>query len=136
MVKFNCPCGGNEFLNCQKDGTVIDKTATKWEGYLKCTTCRVHLPATLLAGCKPAPAKETPAQEREREFNIRHLSQLIGKRVTGVVHDPSGDPSDIYGLAFEDVSPKGKVSGKGMVAWILMDPEGNGPGHLEIAKAG
>lgn len=55
---------------------------------------------------------------------VNHLKQLIGKGVVSLVasnHDDSG----IYGLKFHD----------GTIAWILCDPEGNGPGHLDITKS-
>lgn len=59
---------------------------------------------------------------------VRHLSQLVGKKVTGICHDNGADPTlggeKIYGLVFDDET----------VAWILADPEGNGPEHLDIQK--
>ena len=53
-----------------------------------------------------------------------HLGQLVGRKVTGLVKDPSHDVEPIWGLKFDD----------GTMAFILCDPEGNGPGHLEILK--
>ena len=53
-----------------------------------------------------------------------HLGQLVGRKVTGLVKDPSHDVEPIWGLKFDD----------GTMAFILCDPEGNGPGHLEIQK--
>jgi len=55
---------------------------------------------------------------------IEHLSPLIGHKVTGLVKDPSPGVGPIWGLRFDD----------GTMAFILCDPEGNGPGHLEIQK--
>lgn len=54
---------------------------------------------------------------------VRHLNQLRGKTVKEVIVDPSDlGIGPIYGLSFTD----------GTDAWIMCDPEGNGPGHLEI----
>ena len=58
----------------------------------------------------------------EREFWIKHYGQLNGKTVKEVVHDGK-DYDSFYGLRFTD----------GTIAWIGQDPEGNGPGFLEIA---
>ena len=56
---------------------------------------------------------------------IKHLSRLVGRRVTGIALDSEseadfGEPC--YGLRFAN----------GLVAWIMRDPEGNGPGFLDI----
>lgn len=58
---------------------------------------------------------------------VKEYKQLTGKTVKRVVtSDMSGGDSDaVYGLEFTD----------GTVAWILCDPEGNGPGFLSIEKA-
>jgi hypothetical protein len=53
-----------------------------------------------------------------------HLGQLVGRKVTGLVKDPGDGVEPIWGLKFDD----------GTMAFILCDPEGNGPGHLEIQK--
>jgi len=55
-----------------------------------------------------------------------HLGQLIGHKVTGIVKSPSSWSDPFWGLKFDD----------GTIAFILCDPEGNGPGHLEIQKGG
>lgn len=56
---------------------------------------------------------------------FKHLSQLRGKTITEIVRDGGGQYTDeCMGLKFQD----------GTVAWIQMDPEGNGPGFLEIEK--
>jgi hypothetical protein len=54
-----------------------------------------------------------------------HLGQLVGRKVTGLVKDPSPGVGPIWGLKFDD----------GTMAFILCDPEGNGPGHLEIQRS-
>lgn len=60
-----------------------------------------------------------------QDYIAEHLHQLVGKKVTDVAKDKDGSDYDTtYGLMFDD----------GTVAWILQDPEGNGPGHLDIVK--
>lgn len=56
---------------------------------------------------------------------MEHLSKLKGKTVLDIVKDPS-DGDDFYGLHFTDDT----------VAWVMRDPEGNGPGHLDIQHPG
>lgn len=54
---------------------------------------------------------------------VKHYSQLICRKVIGVVRMPAGETGEeMYGLLFDDET----------IAWILRDPEGNGPGFLEI----
>ena len=60
---------------------------------------------------------------KKKDYMVEHLSQLVGKTVTKVVKDGEGYDA-FWGLKFDD----------GTVAFILCDPEGNGPGHLEIQK--
>ena len=54
-----------------------------------------------------------------------HLSRLVGLAVAGLVED-SGSEADFgepcHGLVFDN----------GLVAWIMRDAEGNGPGFLDI----
>lgn len=52
-----------------------------------------------------------------------HYLQLAGLTITGLVKDDSDDKL-IYGLKLSD----------GKIAWILQDPEGNGPGFLDITQ--
>ena len=61
----------------------------------------------------------------------RYIKQLIGKTITHIVKDAHPDTlrefgEPYYGLGFSD----------GTEAWILCDPEGNGPGFLDIVKEG
>jgi hypothetical protein len=57
----------------------------------------------------------------------RYLGQLVGKTVTSLATDGEQDDSDTtWGLVFSD----------GTIAWISCDPEGNGPGHLDIESRG
>lgn len=60
----------------------------------------------------------------EEQFMRDHLGQLVGRKVTGLVKDPSDPFAPVWGLRFDD----------GTMAFILCDPEGNGPGHLAIEK--
>jgi hypothetical protein len=63
---------------------------------------------------------------------VKHYSQLVGYTVTGIAVDDSdtddfgGDPWE--GLVMEDGKRK-------KIAWVLMDPEGNGAGFLDIVDA-
>jgi len=56
------------------------------------------------------------------DWTVKHLSQLKGKTVKAINVDDQDDR--VYGLEFED----------GTTAWILCDPEGNGPGFLDIQE--
>lgn len=63
----------------------------------------------------------------ENDANIAHLKCLQGRRITGLcIDDSPGTLADfhrpLYGF---------QVTG-GLVVWIMADPEGNGPGHLDI----
>lgn len=53
----------------------------------------------------------------------KEYGKLVGKKVVGTCKTPPEDgQEEQYGLLFDD----------GTVAWVLQDPEGNGPGFLEI----
>lgn len=63
----------------------------------------------------------------ENNYMRKHLQQLLGKTVTGLVVDNSKDTlldfgEPIWGLEFTD----------GTVVFAMRDPEGNGPGFMEI----
>ena len=64
----------------------------------------------------------TPRQKIIAAPTIAHLEALSDKKVKAVVVDDTDDDFMVFGLEFYD----------GTIAWILADPEGNGPGHLEI----
>ena len=55
----------------------------------------------------------------------KHLGQLVGRKVTGLMKDSSQETDPIWALKFDD----------GRLAFIMSDPEGNGPGHLVITEA-
>ena len=53
----------------------------------------------------------------------KEYSKLVGKTVKRVVNDGGhGMTAKVYGLQFTDST----------IAWILQDPEGNGPGFLDL----
>jgi hypothetical protein len=61
---------------------------------------------------------------------IKYYSKLKGKKIKEVVADDSEDTmldfgEPVFGLLFTDNT----------VAWIMQDPEGNGPGFLDIQVA-
>ena len=59
-----------------------------------------------------------------------HLLQLIGGTITNLVVQDHPDLGKIYGLAIKSqFSQHGDIN---VIAWIMADPEGNGPGHLDI----
>lgn len=57
----------------------------------------------------------------------KNLAKLIGCEVTHVVNTPDEDDEHFYGLRFFNKKTK-----KVYIAWIQCDPEGNGPGFLNI----
>ena len=66
-----------------------------------------------------------------KDWTGEHLSQLVGMTVKAIGFDPVTPESeyryeDEYCLTLE--GEDGKVT----QAWIMCDPEGNGPGHLDI----
>jgi hypothetical protein len=56
---------------------------------------------------------------------LLHYQKLVGRRITGIVayrsHELDGE-KPIWGLELDDRD----------IAWILCDPEGNGPGFLNV----
>jgi len=63
--------------------------------------------------------------DRRDKFMQQYFRPLIGKKVEMIVRDDSDSEffaGPMYGLQFEG----------GIIAWIMTDEEGNGPGHLEI----
>ena len=57
---------------------------------------------------------------------VKHLSQLAGKKIVGLIEDKdTSDIGEVVGFELND----------GTLVWIMRDPEGNGPGHLDIQKA-
>ena len=59
----------------------------------------------------------------EKAAQVAHLSKLNGKTVKAIVTDGGNQGiGECFGLHFSD----------GTIAWIMCDPEGNGPGFLDI----
>ena len=72
--------------------------------------------------------------KKSDNFHIAHLSRLKGGTVRNVIEDQAaasefGQP--IYGLQVETPAKPGQCS-RMLHVWILCDPEGNGPGFLDI----
>lgn len=66
--------------------------------------------------------------ESKKIDHIRnHLAALEGALILAVVHDGGKDtPRRVYGLRVK------RKDGTFAIAWILRDPEGNGPGFLDF----
>jgi len=65
------------------------------------------------------------AKSKKNTAMFKHLEQLVGKKVVSTVRDGGSDyTEECFALIFND----------GTVAWIMSDPEGNGPGHLDIVR--
>ncbi len=60
-----------------------------------------------------------------KDYYIEEYKKLVGKTITGIVKTPPTDIGVTYGLRYGDAVTGG-------IAWVLRDPEGNGPGFLEI----
>lgn len=64
-----------------------------------------------------------------------HLEQLVGSKILSITEDGEG----WYGLVLErpikSAAPSRHIIGSEIVvAWISRDPEGNGPGWLQIEE--
>lgn len=58
-----------------------------------------------------------------KDFYAEHYGQLVGKKVVQIGKDDGEEFNEaMYCLIFSD----------GTKAWIMRDPEGNGPGHMDI----
>ena len=51
------------------------------------------------------------------------MKKLIGKKITGAILDHDGE---MWGFRVEN------KNGDSLLVWVLCDPEGNGPGFLEV----
>lgn len=63
-------------------------------------------------------------KEKQNEFYLKQLHQLVGGKIIGLAEDPK---HEFFGLV---VRNRGEQS----ICWFLMDDEGNGPGSFEIEK--
>jgi hypothetical protein len=59
------------------------------------------------------------------EWITKHYGPLVGGKIVGIVYDTQEFGEPVVGLKVER-------DGHKTTAWILRDPEGNGPGHMEI----
>ena len=59
----------------------------------------------------------------------QHYQQIVGATITGLAVDDTDNDfgDDIWALKLET------KNGRAAIAWIMADPEGNGPGFLAIA---
>lgn len=62
--------------------------------------------------------------KKELKYSADQATKLIGGEIKGVVMD---EENCFWGLRIQ--TNKGNF-----VAWVDKDPEGNGPGHLQIEK--
>lgn len=56
------------------------------------------------------------------DYFLKEYNKLVGHKIVEIIPDYSESPECYYGLLLDN----------GDVAWILCDPEGNGPGFLDI----
>lgn len=67
--------------------------------------------------------------ENKTDHMRDHLQQLVNSTIMSVEDDGGRDTRDrLYGLRIR------KADGTEVIAWILRDPEGNGPGHLDVEE--
>lgn len=63
------------------------------------------------------------------DYGFDHLRRLRASVCVDIVKNPDTDHGqDEYGLVFR------KKDGSIVTAWIMCDPEGNGPGHLDLVE--
>ena len=64
----------------------------------------------------------------EADWIIKHYSQIVGYKIVNIAIDDSTDPREPWiGLVLEKGHQK-------KLGWILMDPDRNGVGHLDIVE--
>jgi hypothetical protein len=56
-----------------------------------------------------------------KAYLLKHLKPLLGRKIVDLIEDSD---DGVYGFQLDN----------GTLVWVLCDPEGNGPGHLEIEK--
>ena len=74
--------------------------------------------------------------KNKTDFHIKHLNSLRGGTIQNVIVDRAavsdfGQP--VYGLQIEMPAKPGHDR-RILHTWILCDPEGNGPGFLDIQE--
>jgi hypothetical protein len=76
----------------------------------------------------PSTQEQLTALKKDR--TEAHLLQLVGGTITHLIQREDPDLGKIYGLAIKsEFSQHGDIN---VIAWIMADPEGNGPGYLDI----
>jgi len=61
---------------------------------------------------------------QQGESMLQHMEKLVGQRITGLLKDAEKDPEFV---GFQTANYE---------VWVLCDPEGNGPGFLDIERKG
>ena len=65
--------------------------------------------------------------EDDHKYMLEHLDPIIGTGIVGIAVDDETFSEPCYALRVKK-SKNGPVK----LVWIMCDPEGNGPGHLNI----
>ena len=80
----------------------------------------------------------TEAKRDRQDPHVEHLSRLVGGVIRNVIADRTVTAEfgqAVYGLKVKIPARKTRSSPI-LHAWILCDPEGNGPGFLDIQEEG
>ena len=67
-------------------------------------------------------------------MNPKHLLKLVGGTITAIAEDDHDETLEIFGESIHGLVIT-MPNGKKVNAFIMADPEGNGPGHLHIEEA-
>lgn len=59
---------------------------------------------------------------------LRECRQLVGAKITNLIQTPAGEDDQMFGFTAN------LASGKSVDVWVQCDPEGNGPGWLNIER--
>jgi hypothetical protein len=69
----------------------------------------------------------------KKDYYLEHYKQLKDMVVYDIIKDDEGiNGEPLYGIVFRGLPSRGWPANKVRVAWIQMDAEGNGAGHLNI----
>jgi hypothetical protein len=74
--------------------------------------------------------------KKVEDYHLQHLGRLKGGTICGILVDPASAAEfgqAVYGIRVEVPTLSGQR--RTMYCWILCDPEGNGPGFLDIQEA-
>ena len=77
---------------------------------------------------KPKEGEMKNTSHAEMRTEAEYSADAVAKQITGyrITNTLVSDDKESWG--FRIVSPRGKVK----VVWVDRDPEGNGPGHLDV----